>query len=126
MENATELNRAIIGAEGGASTFHKNSQIIENNRILICCSNTVICLDLPTLNLNWKTKTDESTSFNILKIKKGYIIYGELEKTRIDKKGNVVWKNGGADIFVTLDGKDNFGTNDKYIKKTDWENRIYK
>ena len=49
-----------------------------------------------------------------------------MEKTRIDKKGNVVWKNGGADIFVTLDGKDNFGTNDKYIKKTDWENRIYK
>jgi outer membrane protein assembly factor BamB len=126
LENGDEINNVIIGAEGGASGLHETSQIIENNQILICCSDTVFCLDLPTLNLNWKTKTDEFTSFEIFKINNGYIIHGELEITRIDQNGKIVWKNGGADIFVTPEGKDDFEVNDDYIKATDWENRIYK
>lgn len=125
-ENGNELYSAIIGAEGGASGLHETSQIIENNRILICCSDTVFCLDLPTLNLNWKTKTDEFTSFEIFKIDEGYIIHGELEITRIDENGKIVWKNDGADIFVTPDGKDDFEIKSDFIKATDWENRLYK
>lgn len=126
LESGIQLNTAIIGAEGGASGLHETSQIIENNRVLICCSDTVFCLDIPTLNLNWKTKTDEFTSFEIYKIDNGYIIHGELEITRIDNNGKIIWKNGGTDIFVTQDGTDDFRIKDNYIRVTDWENRIYK
>ena len=126
FENGIELNSALIGAEGGASGLHKTSQIIENNRILICCSDTIFSLELPSLSLNWKTKVDQATAFQIFKIEGGFIVHGELEITRIDDKGNVIWQNGGADIFVTPDGKDNFEVNGEVIKAIDWGNRTYK
>ena len=126
FENGIELNSALIGAEGGASGLHRTSQIIENNRILICCSDTIFSLELPSLSLNWKTKVDQATAFQIFKIVGGFIVHGELEITRIDDKGNVIWQNGGADIFVTPDGKDNFEVNGEVIKAIDWGNRTYK
>jgi len=125
LENRIELFSALIGAEGGASGLHKTSQIIEHDRLIICCSDSVFCLHLPSLNLIWKTKVDEATAFEIFKIADGFIIHGELEITRIDNNGYVIWKNGGADIFVTQNGKDNFEIKDGLIKAIDWENRIY-
>lgn len=125
-ENGTELNSAIIGAEGGATGLHKTSQIIESKRILICCSDSVFCLELPTLNLNWKTKVDEATAFEIFKIANGFIIHGELEITRIDDNGKIIWQNGGADIFVSQGGNGEFEVRADFVKATDWGNRIYK
>lgn len=126
FEKETEISSAIIGAEGGASSLSENSQIIENDRILICCSDCVFCLGLPTLSLNWKIKPDEITSFRIFKIDGGYIIHGELQITRINNDGEIIWKQGGADIFVKPDGIDELEINKDYIKAVDWENRVYK
>ena len=125
LKNETLISSAVIGAEGGSSSLSEKSQIIENDRILICCSDSVFCLDLPTLNLKWKIKPDEITSFRIFKIDNGYIIHGELQITRIDNEGKIIWKQGGADIFVNPDGKDELEINKDYIKAVDWENRVY-
>jgi len=126
LKNGVNVGSALIGAEGGATGVHEFSQVIEHNRILICCSDSVFCLDLPSLNLNWVTKVDEITAFGIVKIKEGYIIHGELEITRINTDGVVVWQNGGADIFVLPDGDENFHLEDNYIKVLDWSGKIYK
>lgn len=126
FENETEINNAIIGAEGGATGLHKTSQIIESNRILICCSNSVFCLEFPTLDLNWKTEVDEITAFEIIKIEDGYIIHGEMEITRIDDSGKIIWQNSGADIFSTQNSDSNFEVHENLISVTDWNNRIYK
>ncbi|MFD0991632.1 hypothetical protein [Tenacibaculum geojense] len=126
LENGTEINSAIIGTEGAVTELHKTSQIIESNRILICCCDSVFCLDLPTLNLNWKTKVDKATAFEIFKIENGYIIHGEMEITRINNDGKIIWQNGGADIFVSQNEKDDFEVKDNLVKATDWNNRIYK
>jgi hypothetical protein len=126
LENETQIHSVIIGSEGGASGLSENNQIIESDRILICCSDSVYCLSLPTLDLKWKIKSDEITSFRIFKIDNGYIIHGELQITRINDKGEIIWKQGGADIFVSQDGKDELEVTEKYIKAIDWENRIYK
>ncbi len=125
FENITEFNSAIIGADGGASGLHKTSQIVEPNRILICCSNLVFCLEVPTLNLIWKTKVDKITAFEIVKIEGGYLIHGELEITRIDDCGKIIWQNSGADIFVSPNKDNNFEVQDNFIKVTDWNNKSY-
>ncbi|WP_206052154.1 hypothetical protein [Nonlabens xiamenensis] len=126
FKNGTELDSAIIGAEGGATGLHKTSQIIESNRILICCCDSIFCLELPTLNLNWKTKVDQATAFEIFKIENGFIVHGELEITRIENNGQIKWQNCGADIFVSQNGNDNFEVQSNFIKATDWDDRIYK
>lgn len=120
------LKSAVIGSIGGGTGIHDTSTIIEKDRLLICCSDTVFCLSIPDLTLLWRTQADQATCFEIYKYQDSYIIHGELEISRLDKDGKILWQQSGADIFTTLDGKDSFTITDNYILATDWENRKYK
>ncbi len=122
-----ELNKSIlIGSEGGNTGINENSKIIEENRILICCADKIFCLSFPELILLWKTKADEMTCFEIFKRDDYYIVHGELEITKLNENGKILWQKSGADIFTTINGKNDFEITEKYIIATDWENRIYK
>jgi hypothetical protein len=59
--------------------------IIEDKRLLICCSDSIFCLSIPDLTLLWRTRADEATCFEILKYQDSYIVHGELEILRLDK-----------------------------------------
>jgi hypothetical protein len=126
FQDSRLLKSAAIGSVGGGTTVHKNSIIVEDNRIIICCADTAFCVSIPDLGLIWHTKADGVTCFEIFKVHDYYIVHGELEITKLDKNGKIVWQNIGGDIFTTLDGKDDFIITDKYILATDWENRKYK
>jgi hypothetical protein len=120
------IKSAVIGSSGGRTGIHDTSTIIENDRILVCCSDTIFCLSIPDLTLLWRTKADQGTCFEILKYQDSYIIHGELEISRLDKDGKIFWQQSGADIFTTIDGKNSFVITDNYILATDWKNRKYK
>lgn len=120
------LKSAVIGSIGGGTAIHETSTIIENDRLLVCCSDTIFCLSIPDLTLLWRTQADQATCFEIYKYQDRYIIHGELEVSRLDKDGKIFWQQSGADIFTTLDGKDSFTITDNCILATDWENRKYK
>jgi hypothetical protein len=126
FQDDTLLNSAVIGSIGGGTVIHDTSTIIENDRLLVCCSDTIFCLSIPNLTFLWRTQADQATCFEIYKYQDSYIIHGELEITRLDKDGKILWQQSGADIFTTLDGKDNFVITDTYILAIDWENRKYK
>jgi hypothetical protein len=117
---------AIVGSIGGGTTNHDKATIFETDRLLICCSDTVFCLSIPDLSLLWQTKADEATCFEIFQYHDSYIIHGELNITRLDKNGNILWQQSGADIFTTLDGQDNFHLTKELIVAKDWGNRVYK
>lgn len=121
-----QLKSAAIGSVGGSTCIHKSSTIVENDRLLVCCSDTIFCLSIPDLNLLWRTQADQATCFEIYKYQDSYIVHGELEISRLDKDGKILWQRSGADIFTTQDGKDDFRITDNYILATDWENRKYK
>lgn len=125
-ENKQLIKSAIIGSEGGNSGISENSKIIKKNRILICCADKIFCLSFPELNLLWKTKADQISCFEIFKKDNFYIVHGETEISKLDENGMILWQKGGADIFTTISGKDDFELNEKYIIATDWENRTYK
>jgi outer membrane protein assembly factor BamB len=120
------LKSALIGSIGGGTAIHDSSTIIENDRLLVCCSDTIFCLSIPDLTLLWRTQADQAACFEIYKYQDSYIIHGEFEISRLDKNGKILWQQRGADIFTTLNGKDNFLITDNYILATDWENRKYK
>jgi hypothetical protein len=120
------LKSAIIGSTGGGTTIHKTAAIFETNRFLICCSDSVFCLSIPDLKLLWQTQADWATCFEIFKYRDSYIVHGELVITRLDKDGNIVWQQGGADIFTTISGENKFQLTDDFIIATDFENRVYK
>ena len=120
------ISSAVICASGGASALHKKSQIADNDRIVICCSSQIFNLSIPGLILNWNIKADEATCFGIFQLNQGFIIHGEIGISRISNDGKIIWQRSGADIFTTIDNKeDDFKLTDKYIFATDWGNRKY-
>lgn len=125
-ENEELIKSAIIGSEGGNTGINQNSKIIEENRVLICCADKIFCLSIPELKLLWKTKADEISCFEIFKKENFYIIHGELEISKLNSEGKILWQKGGADIFTTISGTNDFELTEKYIIATDWENRHYK
>ena len=125
-ENQKLVKSTIIGSEGGNSGISENSKVIEENRIVICCADKIFCLSFPELNLLWKTKTDEISCFEIFKRDDFYIIHGEMEISKLNENGKILWQKGGADIFTTISGENVFELNENHIIATDWENRTYK
>lgn len=118
-------NSLLIGNEG-ATGIHKTSQVIGEDKIVICCSSSVFSLSIPDLKLNWKIKSDSVACFEIFKIVGGFIVHGELDITRLSDDGKIVWSKSGGDIFMTYESeKDDFKIVDGLIYATDWENRKY-
>ncbi len=122
----TLIKSAIIGSDGGGTADNEKSKIIENERIVVCCANSVFCLTIPDLTLLWQTKADEVICFEVLKYKDSYIVHGELEITRIDSGGEIIWQKSGADIFATPSSDNHIQLTDDFIIATDWDNRTYK
>jgi len=111
---------AIILSSGGGTAVHETCCVADNDRLVICCGNSVFCLALPSLSFQWQTKADDSACFEIVKHTDGYIMHGELEITRLNNTGEIVWSISGPDIFTTLDGKDTFKVVDDVVYARAW------
>ena len=119
--------KILIKAGGGSTTIHKTSFVVEPDKIVICCADKIFCLSLPDLNLLWDTKADDATCFEVFNYESDYIIHGELQISRLNKNGDIVWQQSGAEIFTTISSAEtDFTITDNYILATDWENRKYK
>ena len=124
FKDSSLLKNAIIGSIGGGTGIHKTSVIYEDARILICCSDTIFCISIPDLTVLWQTQADEASCFEIFKYQDGYIVHGELEISRLDKDGKIIWQQSGADIFTTPKEINDFKQTEKYIIAEDWESEF--
>jgi hypothetical protein len=119
---AGEIENAVcVCSSGGHTGIHSRSSVLDGNSFLICCADSVFCLTLPNLNLNWITKADHATCFGIYGYENSYIVHGELEITRLDKNGGLIWQFSGSDIFTTPTGRDVFKLNDDVIEAVNWD-----
>lgn len=118
--NNTKIKNAILLGFKGDTSIHNNSYIIKDNSILICCSNNIYSLHIPTLSCNWKNSFDIITCFAIHEFKNNFIIHGELEISCIDINGNKQWSFYSNDIFVRPDGKEAIKIKKDSIEITDW------
>lgn len=69
---------------------------------------------------------DDATCFQIFNTKKGIFVHGEIQASKIDEMGNIIWSFGFADILVTPDGKDSFILHNDFIEIEDWNHTKYK
>ena len=126
FEGGELLKRALFGASGGGTGVNPASIVVQDDRLVGCCGDNVFCLTLPELDLAWHTRADEATCFEIFNYRDDYIVHGELEISRLDELGNIVWQRGGADIFTTPEGRDTFQLTDDHIIARDWNYDMYK
>lgn len=119
------INDCIIIGSGGATSINPYSSIINNDELIICCCDTVYCLSIADLKLKWQKRADQVTCFGVYKLQNDYIIHGEIEISRLDKEGSIIWQFGGSDIFVSLDDE-SFSLNFDHIALTDFCKTKYK
>lgn len=115
----------IITGTAGATSVNENSYIIDEDQLVICCSDTIFCLSLPDLNLMWRMQADPITCFQIFKQNDDYLVHGETQVTKLNKNGKIIWRFEGDDIFVSLDDESLRIENDS-ILLMDFSNRKYK
>ena len=118
---------AIVCASGGATGIFENSYLLDEKSILICCANCLFCLSLPNLELNWVTQVDLITCFGVYKAEEGFFTHGEIEISRLNKLGKVLWHQGFADILVNVDSSEpNFILQEDHIDLRDFRGNKYK
>lgn len=64
-------------------------------------------------------------NFAIYKVKKGYIIYGEVEITMLDSDFKKQWSFSGKDIFASISGEEPFTIHENSIFLYDFEDDYY-
>ncbi len=118
----TEISSCILGATGGASGIHKHSAIIHGDVLLIAVGPFIASLELPTLELKWKTQTDDATCFGVYHsiANRCYISHGEIDIARVSYDGAIDWTNSGADIFTN-----GFTLTDQCVEAVDWNEDVY-
>jgi hypothetical protein len=126
FQGDTLIKSAVIGSIGGGKAIHDTSTIIESDRLLVCCSDTIFCLSIPDLTLLWRTQADQATCFEIYKYDDSYIVRGEMDISRLNREGKVLWQRGGRDILTTQEGIGDFEIHDDHILATDWQYYRYK
>lgn len=119
------LKSVCVCATGGGTGIHKNSFVISEEKLLICCCDSIFCLLIPSLTLEWNKVCDSATCFGIYPYQKDFIVHGELEISRIDTMGNILWQSSGRDIFTTLSGEDVFTIKNNTVIVKDWLENIY-
>lgn len=120
------VESCIVIGSGGATGVYVNASLIDNDRLLVCCCDTVFCLALPGLTLLWHTQADLATCFKVYKLQEDYLVHGEMQITRLGKEGSIQWQFGGADIFVSMDGGDELILEEDHIMLTDFGGTKYK
>ncbi len=125
-ENYETIKTCLITGSEGVTTVYESMFCIDDDRIVLCCSNLIYCLEIPTLKLLWKTKADTICCFQIFKMNSRYITHGELEISCLDENGTLLWQQSGRDMFASLDGTNEFEVTADYIFATDWDNNSYR
>lgn len=120
-----QVNSALVVSNGGIAGINKTSSLIDNHKLLICCGHSVFCLTLPDLYLSWRTIGDSATCFEIFKHQNDFIIHSELEISKHDNAGQVIWSFSGDDIFTTVTGQNDFKIIEDIVHATNWENSVF-
>lgn len=120
------VGSCVLLASGGATTVHSHSSLLSNNRLLVCCGDTIFCLRIPDLRLDWQVKIDTAACFQVYSLDEDYLIHGEVDISRVDKDGNIKWSFSGSDIFVSPGGTNEFRLLDNVILLNDFSGNSYR
>jgi hypothetical protein len=118
-----EIASCIIFADGGATIIHERSAVILNDTCFLAAGAYVCALTIPTLDLLWRTQTDEATCFGIYHSPKHQclISHGEISITRLDYSGWIAWSRSGRDIF-----SEGFTLNEDHAEAIDFNHTKYR
>ncbi|MBS1772920.1 MAG: hypothetical protein JST82_08665 [Bacteroidetes bacterium] len=120
-----ELTSVLINGFCGATRASIDNVLIHNDSLLLCVSNNIHKLKLPTLELIWSSRCDDITCFSIHSYRGDYIIHGESQITRLSHDGLKKWYFSARDIFINLSSDNTLRIVDDIISVKDFEGYTY-
>ena len=126
LDNNVCLKSAVISSQGGETGVHNSALVLEEDRLILCCGDKIFCLSIPDLTLLWKIKADDFTCFQIFTYNDSYIVHGEINISRINYSGTILWQYSGEDIFMNMDDEIECELQADYIIASDFNNKVYK
>ena len=113
----------IFLSGGGASGVHEHSAIVVGNNCYVAVGPFICCIKLPSLDLAWSACVDSATCFGVYNSTKhlGLISHGELEIARLSYAGEIIWTQGGKDIF-----SESIEMHEDFVIATDFNGQKYR
>lgn len=127
-----ELNHLSVEVHGTAFLYTASNPkegatvIAESDSLYISCGDTIYSFQIPRLKINWTYCPDQFELYEMYKLENDLLVRGELAIHRIDKSGNSIWRFGGRDIFVSMEGEEEVKVFDEFIILTDFNGDKYK
>lgn len=132
VSNSLQKKTCLIKGIKGSSSLEKiskknNSQSVklEGDNLVLSIGSNLLSIDLNNFKVNWNFKPDFAEVFEFYDFQNDYLLRGELEIHRINKKGTVKWSYGGRDIWVNIEGKPEVQIEEKIIRLLDFNSDEY-
>lgn len=122
-ENEQLASDCLIIGYGGTTNVAPNTSLINEDELIVCCGNTVFCLELPALKLKWKMEGCEVACLQIFKQDDQYIVNGQQTVTALDKDGYIDWQ---YPVLMSLDDGEIFRIENDGIWLLDNQNKEHK
>lgn len=120
---SSELHIALIGP---FYSYVFDCGILDDEILTVLQDNTITQIRVTDGSLVRHIQFDcIGCNFGIYKIRKGYIIYGEMEIVMLDFDFIKMWSFSGKDIFVSVSGKTSFELKESSICLYDFEGNDY-
>jgi hypothetical protein len=113
---------AVFSAQGGPTGVHPHSALILDDLVYLAVGNRVVCFLPAPFRVDWSTEVDWATCFGLhfSDTHDALISHGELAIARLSKGGEIVWTEGGRDIFtggLTLEPT--------FVEVRDWDDQVH-
>ncbi|HEY1045711.1 MAG TPA: hypothetical protein VGF79_04685 [Bacteroidia bacterium] len=120
------VSACLLGATGEATGVSDLTVLMCDECVLVSCADSVFCLSLPDLNLNWKVKADVVTCLGLYQIGSNYLIHGAFEISMLDEEGNCLWNLSSKGIsWDFYNGIEKLSLERDYFKVWDWDKRMF-
>jgi len=100
-QSEEKIISVLLEGEGCTCGIGKENVLLDDDRLLVASGNIVFCILLPSLELLWHTQVDMATCFEIAPYQEDYITHGEVEISRLNRQGEILWQFSGKDILVS-------------------------
>jgi len=125
-QSEEKIISVLLEGEGCICGIGKENVLLDDDRLLVASGNIVFCVFLPSLELLWHTQVDMATCFEIAPYQDDYITHGEVEISRLNKQGEILWQFSGKDIFVSpIERTPSFTLTPKGIELVDFNYESY-
>ena len=102
--------------------MHAHSLLILDSRAFVAVGAHVVSLTIGNLHPDWALKIDEATCFGVHYDPEhdALISHGELTISRFSRDGEIIWSEGGADIF-----SEGFSLLPQHVEAIDFDRWVY-